>query len=221
MRVAIREVATGGCRHDGDCARQAGGRFDAPPGGSRRCRGHAPTREAPDARRAGRCRQRLLEVRNGVERAWEAALRRRGRVVRVVRHRSASRFREHLPGSRARLIVHPGGQAFAPLVQREATGTASIEDGASLPLPPDERDTAHDLRGVVTCRDDPRRIGVASGRDSGTGARPENRPGPRLEDDDRRARHTGSCPSFRTTPLARKGKRRGLTWNRLVTRGPV
>ena len=37
----------------------------------RRCRGHAPTREAPDARRAGRCRQRLPEVRNGVERAWK------------------------------------------------------------------------------------------------------------------------------------------------------
>ena len=138
----------------------------------RRCRGHAPTREAPDARRAGRCRQRLPEVRNGVERAWKAALRRCGRVVRVVRQRSASRFREHLPGSRARPTVHPG--RLAPLVQREATGTASIEDGASLSLPPDERDTTRDLRGVVTCRDDPRRIGVAGGRDPGTGARPEN-----------------------------------------------
>jgi len=71
MRVAVREVATGGCRHDGDCARQTAGEFDPPPGGSRRCRGHAPTREAPDARRAGRCRQRLPEVRNGVERAWK------------------------------------------------------------------------------------------------------------------------------------------------------
>ena len=157
MRVAVREVATGGCRHDGDFARQTAGEFDPPPGGSRRCRGHAPTREAPDARRAGRCRQRLPEVRNGVERAWKAALRRCGRVVPVVRRRSASRFREHLPGSRARPIVHPG--RLAPLVQREATGAASIEDGASLPLPPDERDTTHDLRGVVTCRDHPKADG--------------------------------------------------------------
>ena len=111
---------------------------------------------------------------------------------------SISRASARLSGSTHR----SSGQAFAPLVQREATGTASIEDGASLPLPPDERDTAHDLRGVVTCRDDPRRIGVASGRDSGTGARPENRPGPRLEDDDRRAR----CPSFRITSAGTKGQ---------------
>jgi hypothetical protein len=172
MRVAVRELQRKDGRHEGDSARQAADEFDALGGGSRRCRGHAPTREAPDARRAGRCRQRLPEVRNGVERAWKAALRRCGRVVRVVRQRSASRFREHLPGSRARPTVHPG--RLAPLVQREATGTASIEDGASLSLPPDERDTTRDLRGVVTCRDDPRRIGVAGGRDPGTGARPEN-----------------------------------------------
>lgn len=174
----------------------------------RRCRGHAPTREAPDARRAGRCRQRLPEVRNGVERAWKAALRRCGRVVPVVRRRSASRFREHLPGSRARPIVHPG--RLAPLVQREATGAASIEDGASLPLPPDERDTTHDLRGVVTCRDHPK----ADGRRR----RPRSRhraPAPRTVPGSA-SRATiaalGARPS-ESPPLARKGKRRGLTWN--------
>jgi len=45
-------------------------------------------------------------------------------------------------------------------------------------------------------------MGVAGGRDPGTGARPENRPGQRLESDDRRAR----CPSFRITSAGTKGQ---------------
>src|SRR5437773_6093961 len=49
--------------------------------------GTVPTREAPNARRAGRRRQRLPKVCDRVERARKTSLRRRRRVVRVDQHR--------------------------------------------------------------------------------------------------------------------------------------
>src|SRR2546425_4557030 len=49
--------------------------------------GTVPTREAPNARRAGRRRQRFPKVCDRVERARKTSLRRRRRVVRVDQHR--------------------------------------------------------------------------------------------------------------------------------------